>query len=135
LVDLERKPRPFWRVLRDARKTAEYAEDFIKKHESLESANRAKSIPKNATIREEYVNCKKPNCHDGRTHGPYYYAYWREGKKIKKKYIGQYPYQVQLQEVQGQQDVTAATASNNNKIKDKKRKKKKKSLFLLTNKV
>jgi hypothetical protein len=61
LVDREEKPRPFWKVLRDARKTAEYAENFIKKHELIESAcaNRAKSIPKNATIRKEYVNCKK----------------------------------------------------------------------------
>jgi hypothetical protein len=72
--------------LLDARKTAEYAENFIKKHELIESpcANRAKSIPKNATIRKEYVNCKKPNCYRGAVHGPYYYAYWKEGKKIKK---------------------------------------------------
>jgi hypothetical protein len=73
LADREEKPRPFWKVLRDARKTAEYAEDFIKKHELIESAcaNRAKSIPKNATIRKEYVNCKKPNCYRGGAHGPY----------------------------------------------------------------
>jgi hypothetical protein len=50
--------------LRDVRKTAEYAENFIKKHELIESAcaNRARSIPKNATIRKEYVKCKKSNC-------------------------------------------------------------------------
>jgi hypothetical protein len=62
LADRE-KSRPFWKVLGDARKTAEYAETFIKKHELIESAcsNRARSIPKNATIRKEYVNCKKPN--------------------------------------------------------------------------
>jgi hypothetical protein len=127
LVDRE-KPRPFWKVLRDARKTAEMAENFIKKHELIESAcsNRAKSIPKNATIRKEYVNCKKPICYRGAAHGPYYYAYWKEGKKIKKKYIGQYRYEGQLQQVQGQQQDTAdAISSNNNKITDKKRKKKK----------
>jgi hypothetical protein len=58
LADREEKPRPFWKVLKEARKTAEYAENFIKKHELIESAcaNRAKSIPKNATIRKEYVN-------------------------------------------------------------------------------
>jgi len=128
LADIE-KPRPFWKVLRDARKTAETAENFIKKHELIESAcaNRAKSIPKNATIRKEYVNCKKPNCYRDRIHGPYYYAYWREGKKIKKKYIGQYRYEGQLQQVQErQQDTADAAASNNdNKITDKKRKKRK----------
>ena len=92
------KPRPFWKVLREARKTAEYAENFIKKHELIESAcaNRAKSIPKNATIRKEYVNCKKSNYYRGGRHGPYYYAYWKEGGKIKKKYIGQYHYEGQL---------------------------------------
>ncbi|HEY9385823.1 MAG TPA: hypothetical protein VIP70_02195 [Nitrososphaeraceae archaeon] len=122
------KPRPFWKVLRDARKTAEYAENFIKKHELIESAcaNRTKSIPKNATIRKEYVNCKKPNCYRGAAHGPYYYAYWKEGKKIKKKYIGQYHYEGQLQQVQERQQdtITDSAASNTNKITDKKRKKK-----------
>jgi hypothetical protein len=111
-------------------KNAEHAENFINKHELIESAcaNRAKSIPKNATIRKEYVNCKKPNCYREK-HGPYYYAYWKEGKKIKKKYIGQYRYEGQLQQVQGQQQdtTTDATASNNNnEITNKKRKKKKK---------
>jgi hypothetical protein len=50
---------------------------------------RAKSIPKNATIREEFVECKKPNCHR-HLHGPYYYAYWKdpETKRLKKRYIG-----------------------------------------------
>jgi hypothetical protein len=50
---------------------------------------RSKSIPKNATIRKEYVKCKKPDCCYER-HGPYYYAYWKdpETKKLKKKYIG-----------------------------------------------
>ena len=127
LVDRE-KPRPFWKVLRDARKTAGIAENFIKKHELIElvCANRSRSIPKNATIRKEYVNCKKTNCYRGTAHGPYYYAYWREGKKIKKKYIGQYYYEGQLQQVQErQQDTADVTANNNNKITDKKRKKKK----------
>jgi hypothetical protein len=50
---------------------------------------RSKSIPKNATIRKEYVKCKKPNCYR-KKHGPYYYAYWKDPitKKLKKKYIG-----------------------------------------------
>jgi hypothetical protein len=50
---------------------------------------RSKLIPKNATIRKEYVKCKKPGCYYEQ-HGPYYYAYWKdpETKKLKKKYIG-----------------------------------------------
>jgi hypothetical protein len=50
---------------------------------------RSKSIPKNATMREEFVKCKKPNCYR-QQHGPYYYAYWKdpETRRLKKKYIG-----------------------------------------------
>jgi hypothetical protein len=52
---------------------------------------RSKLIPKNATIRKEYVKCKKPNCCYER-HGPYYYAYWKDpaSKRLRKKYIGRY---------------------------------------------
>jgi hypothetical protein len=48
-----------------------------------------KSIPSGATIREEHVKCGKPDCNRCK-HGPYYYAYWRENGKVKKKYIGRY---------------------------------------------
>jgi hypothetical protein len=61
------------------------------KEESIKLAcqTRSKSIPKNATIRKEYIKCKKPDCCQEQ-HGPYYYAYWKdpETKKLKKKYIG-----------------------------------------------
>jgi hypothetical protein len=46
-----------------------------------------KSLHDNATIREEYVKCGKDCCNKCR-HGPYYYGYWRENGKLKKKYIG-----------------------------------------------
>jgi hypothetical protein len=54
----------------------------------LAYSNRSKSIPKNATIRKEYIKCGKEMCE--LKHGPYYYAYWKdpESKKLKKKYIG-----------------------------------------------
>jgi hypothetical protein len=38
---------------------------------------RSKLIPKNATIRREYVKCKKQDCCYER-HGSYYYAYWKD---------------------------------------------------------
>ena len=61
------------------------------KSKKLACQVRSKLIPKNATIRKEYVKCKKPDCYYER-HGPYYYAYWKEHgtKKLKKKYIGRY---------------------------------------------
>jgi hypothetical protein len=50
----------------------------IKYQARLEACqSRIKAIPENATIRKEYVKCKKHNCHR-KHHGPYYYAYWKD---------------------------------------------------------
>src|SRR5215469_2951406 len=43
-------------------------------------------IPLNATIRQEYVKCGNPDCQ--KSHGPYFYAYWKQDKKLKKRYVG-----------------------------------------------
>ncbi len=43
-------------------------------------------IPPNATIRQEYVKCGDPDCQN--LHGPYLYAYWKEDKKLNKRYVG-----------------------------------------------
>jgi hypothetical protein len=43
-------------------------------------------IPSNATIRQEYVKCGNPDCQN--QHGPYLYAYWKQDKKLNKRYIG-----------------------------------------------
>src|SRR5215472_8078147 len=43
-------------------------------------------IPPNATIRQEYVKCGDPDCEN--SHGPYFYAYWKQDKKLKKRYVG-----------------------------------------------
>jgi hypothetical protein len=43
-------------------------------------------IPLNATIRQEYVKCGNPDCQN--SHGPYFYAYWKQDKKLKKRYVG-----------------------------------------------
>jgi hypothetical protein len=43
-------------------------------------------IPMNATIRQEYVKCGNPDCQNA--HGPYFYAYWKQDKKLNKKYVG-----------------------------------------------
>jgi hypothetical protein len=77
-------------LIEQGNKTADIATKLINKFESRDfaCANRAKSIPKNATIRKEYVKCRKETCEE--KHGPYYYAYWKdpETKQLKKKYIG-----------------------------------------------
>jgi hypothetical protein len=43
-------------------------------------------IPPSATIRQEYVKCGNPDCQN--QHGPYFYAYWKQDKKLKKRYVG-----------------------------------------------
>jgi hypothetical protein len=67
--------------------------DNKEKSIKLACQSRSKLIPKNATIREEFVKCKKPNCFR-QLHGPYYYAYWKdpETKRLKKRYIGRHHY-------------------------------------------
>jgi hypothetical protein len=37
--------------------------------------------------RLEMVKCGKPHCRSC-PHGPYWYAYYREGKKLRSRYIG-----------------------------------------------
>lgn len=62
--------------------------------------NRVNGIPRNATIRSEYVRCGNIDCkkcspemlngdiQKQNFHGPYLIAYWKEGKKLRKRYIG-----------------------------------------------
>ncbi|HEX2023024.1 MAG TPA: DUF6788 family protein [Candidatus Thermoplasmatota archaeon] len=45
------------------------------------------------TFRQEWVRCGKPGCRcaSGERHGPYTYKYWREGKRLRKAYVGRAP--------------------------------------------
>jgi len=43
-------------------------------------------MPLNATIRQEDAKCSNPDCQN--QHGPYLYAYWKQNKKLNKRYIG-----------------------------------------------
>ena len=78
-------------LMEEGNKLIARAQTLDNKEKSIKLACqlRSKSIPKNATIRDEFVNCKKPNCYR-QQHGPYYYAYWKdpETKRLKKRYIG-----------------------------------------------
>lgn len=42
------------------------------------------------TYRLQRVKCGKPGCKcaDGLGHGPYWYAFWRAGNRVRSKYIG-----------------------------------------------
>ena len=39
------------------------------------------------TFQQETVRCGRPTCRRC-PHGPYWYAYWREGGKLRSRYIG-----------------------------------------------
>lgn len=39
------------------------------------------------TFRQEHVRCGRPTCSTC-PHGPYWYAYWREGGRLRSRYIG-----------------------------------------------
>jgi hypothetical protein len=43
------------------------------------------------TYQLQYRKCGKPTCRtcrEGQGHGPYWYAYWREGLRLRSGYIG-----------------------------------------------
>lgn len=42
------------------------------------------------TYQSELVKCGKPNCRcaDGQLHGPYWYAYRKQGQKLQSWYVG-----------------------------------------------
>jgi secreted Zn-dependent insulinase-like peptidase len=63
------------KLLAKANKTTERATKFLNniKSSQLACANRAKSIPENATIRKEYIKCGKEFCE--LKHGPYYITF------------------------------------------------------------
>src|SRR5215831_14682177 len=55
------------------------------------------NIPVNATIRQEYVKCGNPDCQ--KPHGPYFYAYWKQDKKLNKRYVGKNLEDFQLRKI------------------------------------
>jgi Family of unknown function (DUF6788) len=43
------------------------------------------------TYQLQLRKCGKPSCstcRDGQGHGPYWYAYWREGSRLRSAYVG-----------------------------------------------
>jgi hypothetical protein len=43
--------------------------------------------PAKVTYRQEHVRCGRERCTKC-PHGPYWYAYWREGGRLRSRYIG-----------------------------------------------
>jgi len=48
-------------------------------------------VDQHITYQLQYRKCGKPRCstcREGAGHGPYWYAYWREGTKLRSGYVG-----------------------------------------------
>jgi hypothetical protein len=56
------------------------------------------SLPQGLTYRQETVKCGKPAC-TRCPHGPYWYAYWKEEGRTRKRYIGRHLPGEELEEV------------------------------------
>lgn len=46
-------------------------------------------LPKTPTMCRQWVRCGKPGCRcaEGYPHGPYHYLFWREGGRLRKRYV------------------------------------------------
>jgi TPP-dependent indolepyruvate ferredoxin oxidoreductase alpha subunit len=87
IFSLPSPPRDYSNFLDQADKFLAKSWKFIGRTQGAPSKKNLQSVPSNATIRPEHVKCGKSLCL-GCPHGPYYYAYWKENGKLKKKYIG-----------------------------------------------
>ena len=61
---------------------------LVQKGEEVLDAPR-QATPGKVSYRLEPVNCGKPGC-TRCPHGPYWYAYWREGTRSRSRYIGKH---------------------------------------------
>jgi hypothetical protein len=91
ITDLDFIPESSYSVFSDASRTISHSRHFFGRLNKLKETSRKnyESVPKNATIRKEYIKCGNLSCRRC-NHGPYYYAYWRQEGKRYKKYLGVY---------------------------------------------
>lgn len=65
-------------------------------------------LPPKLSYRQEWVRCGKDTCASC-PHGPYWYAYWKQDGRTRKRYIGRHlPGQPMERVVADQADVDAA---------------------------
>lgn len=82
-------PNYYNQLLHKTDKFLDHSKKFLSQTNKEERTSRKnyRRVPSSATIREERIKCGKSclMC----PHGPYYYAYWKDGNgKLTKKYIG-----------------------------------------------
>ena len=70
------------------------------------------------TYQLQYRKCGKASCstcRDGQGHGPYWYAYWREGTRLRSGYIGKEQPDGAIMPVAHDNTVVALTISSDEK--------------------
>lgn len=72
----------------DLRRLMIFLRGLLVQHGDEEPTGHGNS-PGQVSYRLEPVNCGKPGC-TRCPHGPYWYAYWREGGKVRSRYIGKH---------------------------------------------
>jgi hypothetical protein len=78
--------------LADLRRIDQAVHEWIGRIEAGQQPVDETKAPKK-TYRQEYVKCGKARCKkcsDGGAHGPYWFAYWSEGRRTRKQYIRPY---------------------------------------------
>ena len=47
------------------------------------------ALPKMGAVCPQWVRCGRAGCrcNSGELHGPYYYLFWREGRRLRKRYV------------------------------------------------
>lgn len=73
-------------------KLNDWINDLLKGSETNGSGRGAKGRPHRPqkTYQQEMVRCGKKGCRcaEGQLHGPYWYAYWSEGGRVRSQYVG-----------------------------------------------
>lgn len=71
----------------DLRRLIIFARGLLLAREGQEFEAGGRQARGRATYRQEFVKCGRANC-TRCPHGPYWYAYWREGGRLRSRYIG-----------------------------------------------
>jgi hypothetical protein len=71
----------------DLRRLLIFARGLLVSREGGDPAAEAPPPRGKVTFRQERVRCGRPSC-TRCPHGPYWYAYWREGRRLRSRYIG-----------------------------------------------
>jgi hypothetical protein len=71
----------------DLRRLQIFVRGLLMSREGVDPDRVPKEGGRKVTYRQEPIRCGRANC-TRCPHGPYWYAYWREGGRLRSRYIG-----------------------------------------------